>query len=83
MDIVVWGGDIVARYSHDIQAGGRHNLGGIALVVGGSDWGHRVGGRWDVRVCLGDGMFECVVGDGKFECVAGGVGSWGRPGWEG
>lgn len=53
MHMVVRGGDVVARYLHDVRAGGRHDLGGIALVVGGSDWGHRVGRGRNVRVCRG------------------------------
>ena len=48
MDMVIWGRDVVARYLHDVRAGRRHDLGGIALVVGGSDWGHRVGRGWNV-----------------------------------
>ena len=35
-----WYGYDVARDVHDIQAGGRHGLGGIVFVVEGSDWGH-------------------------------------------
>ena len=53
MNVMVWEGDVVAGSLHDIRAGGRHDLGGIALIVGGSDWGHRVGRRWNVRVCRG------------------------------
>ena len=39
MRVVVWGRDVVTRYLHDIRAGGRHDLGGIALVTDG-DWTH-------------------------------------------
>jgi hypothetical protein len=51
MHIVVWRRDVVARYLHDVRAGGRHDLGGVALVVGGSDRGHRVGRGWNVGMC--------------------------------
>ena len=47
------GGDIVARYLHDTRAGRRHDLGGIALVVGEGGWGRRVGSGWNVRGCGG------------------------------
>ena len=38
--VVVWGGDIVARYLHQVGASRGDNLCGITLVVEWGSWRH-------------------------------------------